>query len=150
MHALTSTIIVAEAGANTGPDLTRYFVVCGVLLGAITLLAWGFKKLIVGNLSARAAKRNLQILDVLPMGGKQKLAVVRCYDRTFLVGLGEKEISPISELDGVLAEEMQAARPEKGESFERALDIVARAMPGRKPRAKSPLPSQEGIGELVG
>ena len=77
MHALTSTIIVAEAGANTGPDLTRYFVVCGVLLGAITLLAWGFKKLIAGNLSARA-------------------------------------------------------------------------MPGRKPRVKSPLPSQEGIGELVG
>ena len=118
MHLLTISTIVAEAGANTGPDLTRYFVVCGVLLGAITLLAWGFKKLIAGNLSARAAKRNLQILDVLPMGGKQKLAVVRCYDRAFLVGLGDKEISPISELDGVLAEEKETDAPAKGESFE--------------------------------
>ena len=149
MHALTTTL-VAEAAANPGPDLTRYFVVCGVLLGAITLLAWGFKKLIAGNLSARAAKRNLQILDVLPMGGKQKLAVVRCYDRTFLIGLGDKEISPISELDGVISEEKDAKAPAEGESFERALDLVARAMPGRKPRVKSPKPAQEGLGELVG
>ena len=149
MHAI-NTIIVAQSGASTGPDLTRYFVVCGVLLGAITLLAWGFKKLIAGNLSARAAKRNLQILDVLPMGGKQKLAVVRCYDRIFLVGLGDKEISPISELDGVIAEEKQAAGHAGRESFERTLDLVARAMPGRKPRVESPQPSQEGLGELVG
>ena len=149
MHAI-NTILIAQSGANTGPDLTRYFVVCGVLLGAITLLAWGFKKLIAGNLSARAAKRNLQILDVLPMGGKQKLAVVRCYDRTFLVGLGDKEISPISELDGVIAMEKEAAGDTERVSFQRALDLVARAMPDRKPRVKSPQPTQEGMGELVG
>ena len=150
MHALNITTTVAQTAASTGPDLTRYFVVCGVLLGAITLLAWGFKKLIAGNLSARAAKRNLQILDVLPMGGKQKLAVVRCYDRAFLVGLGDKEISPISELDGVLAEDKPAAGATKSESFERALDLVASAMPGRKPRAKSQPQPSEGLGELVG
>ena len=150
MHALTISTIVAQSAANTGPDLTRYFVVCGVLLGAITLLAWGFKKLIAGNLSARAAKRNLQVLDVLPMGGKQKLAVVRCYDRAFLVGLGDKEISPISELDGVLAEDTPTEAAAKGESFERALDLVARAMPGRKPRAERLAQPKEGLGELVG
>jgi len=149
MHALTTTI-VAQAGANSGPDLTRYFVVCGILLGAIGLLAWGFKKLIAGNISARAAKRNLQILDVLPMGGKQKLAVVRCYDRAFLVGLGDKEISPISELDGVIAETDEASTPAEPEAFERALDLIARAMPGRKPRAKSQQPPREQLGELVG
>ena len=148
MH-IPSTIFIAQAGANTGPDLTRYFVVCGVLLGAITLLAWGFKKLIAGNLSARAAKRNLQILDVLPMGSKQKIAVVRCYDRVFLIGLGDKEISPISELDGAVAEE-DAKAPAGRESFERALDLVARAMPGRKPRAARPQVAREGLGELVG
>jgi flagellar biosynthetic protein FliO len=149
MHAL-STTIVAQVGGSSGPDLTRYFIVCGVLLGAIMLLAWGFKKLIAGNLSARAARRNLQILDVLPMGGKQKLAVVRCYDRAFLIGLGDKEISPISELDGVLAEEKDAKAGVKDVSFERALDLVARAMPGRKPRVSSPQGATEGLGELVG
>ena len=149
MHAL-STTIVAQVGGSSGPDLTRYFIVCGVLLGAIMLLAWGFKKLIAGNLSARAARRNLQILDVLPMGGKQKLAVVRCYDRTFRVGLGDKEISPISERDGVIAMEKEAAGDTERGAFQRALDLVARAMPDRKTRVKSPQPTQEGMGELVG
>ena len=37
MHAI-NTILIAQSGANTGPDLTRYFVVCGVLLGAIFLI----------------------------------------------------------------------------------------------------------------
>ena len=52
---------------------------------------------------ARAARRSLQVLDVLPLGGKQRLAVVRCYDRTFLLGLGEKEVGLVSELDAVIA-----------------------------------------------
>lgn len=149
MHALTLALL-SEAGANTGPDLTRYFAVCGVLLGAIGLLAWGFRKLIAGNLSLRAAKRNLQILDVLPMGGKQKLAVVRCYDRAFLIGLGDKEISSISELDGVIANESEAKEPADKQSFEQALDLISRAMPGRKPRTSKPEGSARGMGELVG
>ena len=149
MHALTLALI-SEVGANTGPDLTRYFAVCSVLLVAIGLLAWGFKKLIAGNLSLRAAKRNLQILDVLPMGGKQKLAVVRCYDRAFLIGLGDKEISSISELDGVIAHEADAKDPADKESFEQALDLISRAMPGRKVRAPKSKSSTQGLGELVG
>ena len=149
MHALTIALL-SEAGANTGPDLTRYFAVCGVLLGAIGLLAWAFRKLIAGNLSLRAAKRNLQILDVLPMGGKRKLAVVRCYDRAFLIGLGDKEISSISELDGVIANESEAKEPADKQSFEQALDLISRAMPGRKPRTPKPQGSTRGMGELVG
>ena len=148
MHALTLALL-SEAGANTGPDLTRYFAVCGVLLGAIGLLAWAFRKLIAGNLSLRAAKRNLQILDVLPMGGKQKLAVVRCYDRAFLIGLGDKEISSISELDGVIAHESEAKEPADKESFEQALDLISRAMPGRKPSAPKQEGSAIGLGGLV-
>jgi flagellar biogenesis protein FliO len=148
MHALTLALI-SQLGADTGPDLTRYFAVCSVLLVAIGLLAWGFKKLIAGNLSLRAAKRNLQILDVLPMGGKQKLAVVRCYDRAFLIGLGDKEISSISELDGVIAHESEAKEPADKESFQQALDLISRAMPGRKPSAPKPEGSAIGLGELV-
>jgi len=29
--------------------------------------------------------------------------VVRCYDRTFLLGLGDKEVSLVTELDGAIA-----------------------------------------------
>ena len=84
------------------------------------------------------------------MGGKQKLAVVRCYDRAFLIGLGDKEISSISELDGVVANESEAKEPADKQSFEQALDLISRAMPGRKPRESKPEGSTRGMGELVG
>jgi flagellar biosynthetic protein FliO len=85
-----------------GPDLTRYLLVCGGLLALVAGLAWAVRRLLAGQMRARAARRSLQVLDLLPLGGKQRLAVVRCYDRTFLLGLGEKEVSLVSELDPVL------------------------------------------------
>jgi flagellar biogenesis protein FliO len=91
------------ADAGSGPDLTRYLLVCGLLIGCVAALGWVFKRFLSGRLKARAAQRSLQIMDVLPLGGKQRLAVVRCYDRTFALGLGEKEISLIAELDAVIA-----------------------------------------------
>lgn len=94
-----------EAAVRTsadGPDLTRYLLVCGGLLALVAGLAWAVRRLLAGQLRARAARRSLQVLDVLPLGGKQRLAVVRCYDRTFLLGLGEKEVGLVSELDPVV------------------------------------------------
>jgi flagellar biogenesis protein FliO len=60
------------------------------------------KKLVAGAVRQRADKRSLQVMDLMPLGGKQRLAVVRCYDRTFALGLGEKEIALIAELDPVV------------------------------------------------
>lgn len=88
-----------EAG---GPDMTRYLVVCALLLALVGALAYLFKRFVAGAVRARAAKRSLQILDVLPLGGKQRMCVVRCYDRTFALGLGDKEVALIAELDPVV------------------------------------------------
>jgi flagellar biogenesis protein FliO len=98
-------------GGNAGPDLTRYFTVCGLLLASILALAWGFRKLMRGALQVKAAQRSLQVLDVLPLSGKHKLAVVRCYDRTFALGLGEREVGLIAELDPVAAPARAGGRP---------------------------------------
>jgi len=92
-------LLVPEVGAATGPDLTRYLVVCAGVIAAMLALAWVFPRAVGGRLRARAARRSLQVLDVLPLSGKQKLVVVRCYDRSFLIGTGEKEMSVIAELD---------------------------------------------------
>lgn len=91
-------LLVLAAEPARGPDLTRYFVVCAGTIAALIGAAWLFRRYLSGHLKARAAKRSLQILDVLPLGGKQKLVVVRCYDRSFLLGLGEKEVRSIAEL----------------------------------------------------
>jgi flagellar biosynthetic protein FliO len=83
----------------SGPDLTRYLLVCGLLLALVIALGWIARRVLAGQIRSRAARRSLQVLDVLPLGGKQRLMVVRCYDRSFLVGAGEKELCSLAELD---------------------------------------------------
>ncbi len=99
---------------TSGPDLTRYLLVCGFLIALIAALGFGFRKLLAGNLRARAAKRSLQTLDVLPLGSKQRLAVVRCYDRSYLIGVGEKEITLLADLE-YEHETVPAAEPAREE-----------------------------------
>ena len=82
-----------------GPDLTRYFLVCGALLVSTGGLAYLFRRFLAHRLRERASRRSLQVLDVLPLGTKQKVAVVRCYDRSFVLGVGDKEVHLIAELD---------------------------------------------------
>jgi hypothetical protein len=36
---------------------------------------------------------------VLPLGGRRQLVVVRCYDRTLALGLGDRDVSLLAELD---------------------------------------------------
>lgn len=90
------------ASLGAGPDLTRYLLVCGGMIALLLALAYAFRRLVRGAQSARAARRSLQMLDLLPLGGKQRLAVVRCYDRTFVLGLGDKEVALVAELDSEL------------------------------------------------
>jgi len=72
-----ATVLLPEVGQASGPDMTRYLIVCGATLGALVGLLWLFRKFVARQLQARAAKRSLQVLDVLPLAGKQKLVVVR-------------------------------------------------------------------------
>jgi flagellar biogenesis protein FliO len=141
----------ARLGASAGPDLTRYFTVLGILLLAILGLAFGFKKLFATTLRTKAARRQLSIVDVLPLGGKQRLAVVRCYDRTFALGLGEKEVSLIAEIDPVNTEGRAQSAPGVVErtDFKRVLD-EARANPDVVREAVAPAPgSRVSVGQRV-
>lgn len=108
MHTLLqlATLQVAPEGATaplraggTAPDLGMLMVVAATLVVLIGGLAFAFKKIVLGQVKARASKRDLAVLDVLPLGSKRQLAVVRCFDRTFALGLGEKDVSLIAELD---------------------------------------------------
>lgn len=133
-----ATVLVIEAGRATGPDLTRYLVVCALTIGGLLGLAWVFRRTVGGRLKARAAKRSLQVLDVLPLSGKQKLVVVRCYDRSFLLGTGEKEVRVLAELDaepppraaGEVALQPAAARRSFGAALEGELAVRTAPVPG--------------------
>ena len=107
MRMLLVDASLPEAGI-AGPDMTRYFLVCASLLALVGGLAFLARRTLGVHLRRRAKERSLQVVDVLPLGGKQKLAVVRCYDRTFLLGLGDREVRSIAELD---ADEVTAHVP---------------------------------------
>jgi flagellar biogenesis protein FliO len=123
--------------SSNGPDLTRYLTVCGILLLSILALAWGFKKLVGNAVRARASSRSLQIVDLLPLGGKQRLAVVRCYDRTFALGLGEKEVSLVAEIDPVHAASKKPGEASKADkhAFLQALSKARERWNGREVNA---------------
>jgi len=143
-----SLLLITEDAARLGADgldLTRYFLVVGALLGAVLLAGLLLKRVISGSLKARASKRSLAVVDVLPLGGKRQLSVVRCYDRTFALGLGDKDVSLVAELDAVIGKEQAAASD--GEPFERLLD-VARTRLSQRRRGEQPAPVQAK--ELIG
>ena len=133
---LTLALQGTTVAKSVGPDMTQYFGVCVGLIALVVIGGYAFKRLFARSLSMRAARRALQIVDVLPLGGTQRLAVVRCYERTFVIGLGDKEICLVSELDAQSTPELAAASieplamPADQSTFQRLL----RAARPRAPR----------------
>lgn len=91
--------LTAPLAPSVGPDLGWLFAMVAVFVVTIAGLALLFRKVVGGSLKARASKRDMHVLDVLPLGNKRQLAVVRCYDRTFALGLGERSVDLVAELD---------------------------------------------------
>ncbi len=131
------------AAAAAGPDLTRYVLVCLGILALVLGLAWAFRRFVADSVRRHAAKRSLQVTDVLPLGGRRRLLVVRCFDRNFLIGLGEKEITNIAELEkdeAVQAAPKAAPAPSEERSQETA--------PAPRPETVPPTPSREKVQPL--
>jgi len=119
---------IAVVSGRNGPDLTRYVLVCSALLLALGGLAWLMRRMVGVTARTKAGRRSLQVIDVLPLGGKQRVCVVRCYDRTFVLGVGEKEIGLISEIDAAISIAAAPTIPGKA-SFQ---DILARLRGGSR------------------
>lgn len=93
---------LAPAGPNLGagsPNLGALTAVIAVFLVCLVATGYGVRKLLGSAWRARAAKRSLSVIDVLPLGGRRQLVVVRCYDRTLALGLGDRDVSLLAELD---------------------------------------------------
>jgi len=120
-----------SASTMPGIDMTRYALVCFGLVAVILVLAWAFKRFMAGNMSLRAGQRAMKVVDVLPLGGKRQLAVVRCYDRSFLIGMGEREVNLVTELDSQedLEGQLAVAKPSEGRSFKSLFQRAVREAP---------------------
>jgi flagellar biogenesis protein FliO len=87
------------AFAAEGLDMSRYLFACLVVIGLLCLGAFALARLKNSSIVQRAKKRSLRVIDVLPLGRKQRLCVVRAYDRTFVLGVGEREVALVAEID---------------------------------------------------
>ncbi|MBJ02660.1 MAG: hypothetical protein CMK00_07310 [Planctomycetes bacterium] len=138
---------VGAYGGTQGPDLTRYFLVCGFLILATLAIAWGFRRLFAGSMRTRARQRHLTILDVLPLGKGRQVSVVRCFDRTFALGLAEKSVSLIAELDAVVGQEQVCGQEGAVDlmDFNRLLESSGPRQPRRQPATTPEQLKGEGV-----
>ncbi|MEM6674510.1 MAG: flagellar biosynthetic protein FliO [Planctomycetota bacterium] len=112
----------SSLGGHAGPDLSWLTGAVLFFVSMLAVLAFGFRRLVGGSLRARASKRDLRVLDVLPLGGKRQLAVVRCYDRTFALGLADASVDLVAELDTEAVDHDRSA----GSGADRADEFIAR------------------------
>jgi hypothetical protein len=73
--------------------------------------------------------------------------VVRCYDRTFALGLGEKDVTLVAELDAVIGLEHEREGPTVKDSapFERLFEVAKSRLAQRR-RGEEPTPMKELVG----
>lgn len=126
---------------SEGPDLGWLMGVVMALVVAACGIAFGFRKLLLKTVKQRASRRELQVVDVLPLGGKRQLAVVRCYDRTFALGLGEKDVSLVAELDHEAIElDRKEREDERGQAFRRRLESARERLLGARDQVELEAP----------
>ncbi len=124
---LAASATPVGAAAPQTLDLVRYLGFSALVIAGVVALALFLPRLAKGAWRTRAARRSLKVVDLLPLGGRKKLTVVQVYDRTFVLGLGDKEICLVAELEGaeIPAPEPQTAVSD-GDSAERAAKFLAR------------------------
>lgn len=144
LQGLQRTTGPATGGGLTlseGPDLGWLMGVVAALVVAACGIAFGFRKLLLKTVKQRASQRELQVVDVLPLGGKRQLAVVRCYDRTFALGLGEKDVSLVAELDHEAIElDRKEREEERSQAFRRRLETARERLLGARGQAELEAP----------
>ncbi|MBI1379857.1 MAG: hypothetical protein GC161_02070 [Planctomycetaceae bacterium] len=90
------------SGPYTGPDMGQLASYLGISLAMILLVAGGgllVHRLLRGGWRVRASQRSLRVVDLLPLAGKNQLAVVQVYDRTLVLGIGDGGVRLVTEWD---------------------------------------------------
>ena len=70
-------------------DYLRFLLALAAVLGLITLFAWGARRFRLGGLAGAAmASGRLEVVESLPIDGRQRLVLIRRDDREHLLLLG--------------------------------------------------------------
>ena len=98
---LISPLSIAEAALPAGPDplssVGKVVVFLLLIIGIILLLAWLVNKTQGQRLIGNNGK--LKMVAVLPLGMKEKIAVIQVGSKQLLVGITPQQITTLAELD---------------------------------------------------
>ncbi|MDF2153740.1 flagellar biosynthetic protein FliO [Vibrio sp. CAU 1672] len=92
----------AFAAPPTNLDLATTLGSLVLVIGVIILLAWLLKRM---QVPALGQQKGMRIISQLPVGTKERIAVVQVGDEQFLVGITSQSIQMLAKLDKPLKEE---------------------------------------------
>ncbi|MGI3000836.1 flagellar biosynthetic protein FliO [Vibrio alginolyticus] len=92
----------AFAAAPNNLDLATTLGSLVLVIGVILLLAWLLKRM---QVPAMGQQKGLRIVSQLPVGTKERIAVVQVGQEQFLVGITSQSIQTLAKLDKPLKEE---------------------------------------------
>ncbi|MCG9717339.1 flagellar biosynthetic protein FliO [Vibrio alginolyticus] len=92
----------AFAAAPNNLDLATTLGSLVLVIGVILLLAWLLKRM---QVPAMGQQKGLRIVSQLPVGTKERIAVVQVGEEQFLVGITSQSIQTLAKLDKPLKEE---------------------------------------------
>ncbi|YCO04510.1 flagellar biosynthetic protein FliO [Vibrio sp. VNB-15] len=95
----------AFAAAPTSLDLATTLGSLVLVIGVILLLAWLLKRMQVPSMGQQ---KGLRIVSQLPVGTKERIAVVQVGEEQFLVGITSQSIQTLAKLETPLKEEALA------------------------------------------
>lgn len=87
-------------------DYVRFLLALAAVLGMILLLAWAMRRFRLGGLAGSAmTSGRLQVIETLPIDGRQRLLLIRRDDREHLLLVGQERsvvieaVAPASNAD---------------------------------------------------
>lgn len=92
--AISFPLMAAEAGPNI--DIAASVLSLLMVIALIVLLAWGIKRL---NGTGLTQRHGLKIVSQLPLGTKERIAVVEAGEEQFLIGVTAQNIQLIAKLE---------------------------------------------------
>lgn len=78
-------------------DMLRFMGSMLLVLALLGGLLWGLKRLQTGALRPGGAARQLQIIEAVSVGPRQKIALVRVGNREVLVGVSPAQITALGQ-----------------------------------------------------
>lgn len=100
---LLATPSIAFAATPPSLDLATTFESLIFVIAFILFIAWLLKRM---QVPAMSNQQGLAIIRQIPVGTKERIAIVQAGDEQFLVGITTQSIQLISKLDKPLTQEM--------------------------------------------